>query len=54
MRRRLVLVAAVLVVGCAGAGALFASDPVQRVIQDRLYDNVPSGVACERLPKSSL
>lgn len=43
-----------VIVGIALIGVIVLRlEPVQRLTQDKLYDNVPSFVACDRLPSVS-
>lgn len=47
------LVGAVVAITAAGLISLRLA-PVQRLIEDKLYDSVPSFSACERLPSASM
>jgi hypothetical protein len=51
-RRILIAIAAALgivVIGCV-VGLLTAKDSIDRFVQDKFYDNVPTGVPCSELP----
>ncbi|MGH3888638.1 MAG: hypothetical protein ACRDSZ_19100 [Pseudonocardiaceae bacterium] len=51
---KVVMILLGVIVGVTLVGVIaLRLEPVQRLIQDKLYDNVPSFSACDRLPSAS-